>query len=174
MSQSRRLLTALLLLAAITLPSTLHAQRDYARGFHGANADVLQRGRQVLTLCNGVFVSERTVEQINAAELRAYPVPSSLINVDHELGTVAVEPGSNQLGATMRAAFREGIGCVVMGPEQTLEDLDALPHLSMPPATGDPKTIPWPEGDLVCGVSSDCFVTSVPDPSVCHSADPRR
>jgi CubicO group peptidase (beta-lactamase class C family) len=36
-----------------------------------------------------------------------------------------------------------------MGPEQTFEDIAALPALRMPPAPGDPKQIPWPDGDMV-------------------------
>ena len=66
MWSSKRILNASLLLA-LTVPATLEAQRDYARGFHGANAGVIQRGRQAHITCNGIFVSERTVEQINTA-----------------------------------------------------------------------------------------------------------
>ena len=49
----------------------------------------------------------------------------------------------------MRAAFREGIGCVIMAPDQTFEDIDNLPILDVPPPPGDPATIAWPDGDLV-------------------------
>ena len=37
----------------------------------------------------------------------------------------------------MRAAFREGIGCVVMGVDQTFADIDKLPKLEMAPVSGD-------------------------------------
>ncbi len=141
--------TALLLLVLGAAPASLDAQREYARSFHGANAGVIQRGRQALIMCNGVFVSQRTVEQVNTAELRASPVPLSLLTVDREHRFVAVSPSPDQLGATMRAAFREGIGCVVMGPEQSVEDITTLPILEMPPLPGNPGTIPWPDGDLV-------------------------
>ena len=50
---------------------------------------------------------------------------------------------------TMRAAFREGIGCVILAPDQTFDDIDSLPILDLPPPPGDPATIPWPDGDLV-------------------------
>lgn len=49
----------------------------------------------------------------------------------------------------MRAAFRDGVGCVILAPDQTLDDIDELPVLSQPPPTGDPETIPWPDGDRV-------------------------
>jgi CubicO group peptidase (beta-lactamase class C family) len=49
----------------------------------------------------------------------------------------------------MRAAFRQGIGCVIMAPDQTFVDIDDLPVLDTPPLPGDPETILWPEGDLV-------------------------
>jgi ArsR family transcriptional regulator len=49
----------------------------------------------------------------------------------------------------MRAAFREGIGCVVMSPDQTFADISGLPEIEVPPPPGDPDTIPWPDGDLV-------------------------
>jgi len=38
----------------------------------------------------------------------------------------------------IRAALREGIGCVVMTPDQTFNDIDALPINRKPlPETGD-------------------------------------
>ena len=49
----------------------------------------------------------------------------------------------------MRSAFREGLGCVVMGPDQTFDDIPALPELRLPPHPDDAAAIPWPDGDLV-------------------------
>jgi CubicO group peptidase (beta-lactamase class C family) len=49
----------------------------------------------------------------------------------------------------MRAAFRDGLGCVILAPDQTFDDLDDLPILETPPLGGDPAAIPWPDGDLV-------------------------
>jgi CubicO group peptidase (beta-lactamase class C family) len=49
----------------------------------------------------------------------------------------------------MRAAFREGIGCVILPPDQSLEDIDRLPELTLPYPPGDPAQIPWPDGDLI-------------------------
>ena len=49
----------------------------------------------------------------------------------------------------MRAAFRTGLGCVIMAPDQTFEDIESLPILDAAPPPGDPATIPWPDGDLI-------------------------
>jgi CubicO group peptidase (beta-lactamase class C family) len=49
----------------------------------------------------------------------------------------------------MRAAFREGLGCVVLAPDQTFEDIDALPVLTTAEPAGDPALIAWPSGDRI-------------------------
>jgi CubicO group peptidase (beta-lactamase class C family) len=49
----------------------------------------------------------------------------------------------------MRAAYREGLGCVLMGPGQSFADTERLPILKMSPPAGDPSNTPWPDGDLV-------------------------
>jgi CubicO group peptidase (beta-lactamase class C family) len=49
----------------------------------------------------------------------------------------------------MRAAFREGIGCVILAPDQDFDDIAALPELGLPPPAGDPAVLPWPDGDVV-------------------------
>jgi CubicO group peptidase (beta-lactamase class C family) len=47
----------------------------------------------------------------------------------------------------MRAVFREGLGCVIMAPDQTFDAIDSLPVLDRPAPPGDPATTPWPMGD---------------------------
>ena len=49
----------------------------------------------------------------------------------------------------MRAAFREGVGCVILAPDQTFEAIDSLPTLDLPYPPGDPASIGWPDGDLI-------------------------
>src|SRR5690606_27067955 len=68
-------------------------------------------------------------------------------SVDRELQAVAVGTPDNP--PIMRAAFREGIGCVAMAPDQDWGDLDSLPLLDRAPLAGDPADIPWPDGDLL-------------------------
>jgi CubicO group peptidase (beta-lactamase class C family) len=48
----------------------------------------------------------------------------------------------------MRAAYRDGLGCVAMAPDQTFAAIDSLPQLTLPPVPGDPAATPWPDGDL--------------------------
>lgn len=130
------------------------AQGNY--GYHGATGEVTWRGTQALKLCNGLFVSGRTLDQIYAQEMvnprpePTVPMPLDRVEIDYQRKTVAIGVGdSNDPVPIMRAAYREGIGCVVMGIKQTFADIDKLPKVEMAPLPGDPATIPWPNGDLV-------------------------
>lgn len=115
--------------------------------------DMIRYGQQAIFMCNGLFTSNRTLEQVFAHELKFLPTPVGTAQggdyaIDHARKTVAIgKPG----GATpvMRAAFREGIGCVILAPNQTFDDIESLPTLTAPPVAGDPATIAWPDGDLV-------------------------
>ena len=142
-----------LLLVAVLLPSTLLAQSRDRHDYWGSQREMIQRGQQAVLMCNGVFTSHRTLEQIFDQELT---LVSGVVGtakggdyvVDRTRKAVAV--GKAERGVpVMRAAFREGIGCVVMGPVQTFADIDRLPKITTPPLAGDPATIPWPDGDKV-------------------------
>lgn len=114
------------------------------------NQAIVERGTQALVTCNGLFVSNRTLEQIYDQELKVdgIPlVPQSLVAVDTKLRTVVVGIAENDPVPTMRAAHREGLGCIVMAPSQTFADVDDLPELKMPSPAGDLKDMPWPVGD---------------------------
>lgn len=149
-----RRLSALLALALAlpALPVPVRAQeQEAAYDYWRFNRKVIQHGVQAVLMCNGLFTSERTLEQVYDQEL-AYlenPVGSPRGGdyvVDRRRKAVAVgEPGGTPV---MRAAYREGLGCVVMSPDQTFEEIESLPSLEMPPPPGDPDTIPWPQGDL--------------------------
>ena len=144
----------LLLLIAIfsSATSTLDAQRR-AEGYDyfGPQREMIQRGVQAILQCNGLFTSNRTIEQVFEQEL-AYlrrPVGSARGGdyvIDRKRKAVAI--GSPGGVPTMRAAFREGLGCVIMAPNQTFEDIENLPILDMPPPPGDAAAIAWPNGDL--------------------------
>ena len=58
----------------------------------------------------------------------------------------------------MRAAFREGIGCVILPPDQTLDDVAELPHLDLPYPDEEPANTPWPQGDLVSAAPLPSYV----------------
>ena len=113
---------------------------------------MIRNGVQAILMCNGLFTSHRSLEQVFAQELAYLPAPVGTADggeylVDRDLHAVAV--GGPESGPVIRAAFRKGIGCVVMAPDQSFEDIDSLPMLDLPPIDGDPATIPWPDGDLI-------------------------
>src|SRR4029453_16136995 len=106
---------------------------------------------QALKLCNGLFVSNRTVDQIYAQELTGMgePMPAARVEIDSRRKTVVVGAGTDDLVPPMRAAYRDGIGCVVMAPDQSFADTDKLPLLEMAAMPGDASAMSWPDGDRV-------------------------
>jgi len=131
-------------------PAIAQQLNDYDY-FH-ANRIMIRNGAQALITCNGLFTSHRTLERVFDQELAIIDDPVGSARggdyvVDTGGRTVAV--GGGDSGPVMRAAFREGIGCVLMSPDQDFDDIDSLPTLSMPYPDMDPATTPWPNGDLV-------------------------
>ncbi|MCG8607627.1 beta-lactamase family protein [bacterium] len=120
--------------------------------YHSATELIVNYGRQALMICNGLFVSNRTLEQIYEQELKLYRtpmLPPLMVTIDKERRTVAIGGGGNHPFPVMRAVYREGLGAVVLAPNQTFDDIDELPVLKMSPLSGDPSKIAWPVGDLV-------------------------
>ena len=129
-----------------------HAGQTESVDYFSANRTMIRNGVQAILMCNGLFTSHRTLEQVFAQELAYLPAPVGTADggeylVDRDLHAVAV--GGPESGPVIRAAFRKGIGCVVMAPDESVEDIDSLPMLNLPPIDGDPATIPWPDGDLI-------------------------
>jgi CubicO group peptidase (beta-lactamase class C family) len=147
-----RILFTPLAILALLVPACGNAQQEETYDYWRFNREVIQRGEQAIFMCNGLFTSNRTLDQVFAQEL-AYlrepigtPAGGDYV-VDRERRAVAV--GADGYVPTMRAAFREGIGCVIMAPDQTFEDIGSLPKLDMAPLAGDPASIAWPDGDLI-------------------------
>jgi CubicO group peptidase (beta-lactamase class C family) len=145
--------SALSLLALVLLLSGRAAAQQVEKyDYWRFDRDMIRYGQQAILMCNGLFTSHRTLEQVFDQELAflRHPVGSARGGdylVDEERKAVAIgAPGGTPV---MRAAFREGIGCVILAPDQTFEDIPSLPVLKMPPPPGDPAKIPWPDGDLV-------------------------
>src|SRR6516164_7081335 len=103
---------AILLLSGVTGNGQQTATRyNYLQ----LNEALINHGMQALFICNGLFVSNRTMDQLYGAELKMNQMPLALpdqIKIDRERKTVAVGDGLS--APVMRAAHREGIGCVVM------------------------------------------------------------
>lgn len=141
----------LLLLLLLLFPTPTLGQQEQTFDYWQWNRDLVQRGVQAVLMCNGLFTSNRSLDQVFQQEL-AYlvdPIGSPRGGdyvVDRDREAVAV--GAPGAVPTMRAAFREGIGCVVMSPDQTFQDIPGLPVQTLPPPPGDPAAIPWPDGDL--------------------------
>ncbi len=164
----KRFLAPLVALALLT-PTPTSAQQEEAYDYWQFNRDMIQGGIQAILMCNGLFTSNRTLEQVFDQELAYLRQPVGTAHggdyvVDWERKAVAVgAPGGIP---TMRAAFRKGLGCVIMAPDQTLEDIESLPILEMEPPEGDPATVPWPDGDLVkneplpAGVDADALAAA--------------
>jgi CubicO group peptidase (beta-lactamase class C family) len=149
-SQEDTMLKRLPGLAAVVIGiATGSTAAQNALDYHPATREIVWRGTQALKLCNGLFVSNRTLDQIYAQELTGMgdPMPGTRVEIDSARRTVAVGIRTGDPVPVMRAAYREGIGCVVMAPDQTFADIEALPHLDMAPLPGDASAILWPEGD---------------------------
>jgi CubicO group peptidase (beta-lactamase class C family) len=145
MSKPPRLAFVVACVAAASVGHGVAAQYDYYR----ATAEIVWRGTQALKLCNGLFVSNRTADQIYAQEFAGMgdPMPRARVEIDTARKTVTIGVGTTDAVPAMRAALRPGIGCVAMAPDQTFADVDKLPSLEMPPPAGDPSALAWPDGD---------------------------
>lgn len=113
------------------------------------NRQLVRNGVQAVLTCNGLYTSHRELEQVREQEL-AYLVR---FENDTQAGEMTVHRDRLAVSVTspghpaLTAAFRAGIGCVVMAPDAALAEIDALPALDLPPPKGDPANIPWPMGD---------------------------
>jgi CubicO group peptidase (beta-lactamase class C family) len=139
-------------------PVILQAQQNDSYDYFEANRQLIRNGVQAVLTCNGLFTSQRSLDQVFEQEL-AYMVRfggrvgnprGGAYRVDAERRFVSVG-GANE-GPVMTAAFREGIGCIIMAPDQGIEDIAALPLLELPPAAVSAENIPWPDGDRVADI----------------------
>ena len=143
----------LILILSLLYPTLAHAQQEESYDYWQDDKQMIWRGVQSFLICNGVFTSERSIERVLDQEL-AYVRGRVDMNLDvaYEIDeaqkTVVVGLDEPSVPA-MRSVYRKGLGCIIMSPDQTFDDAQEYPVLSTPPLPGDPKTIPWPDGDLV-------------------------
>jgi hypothetical protein len=149
-----------ILLLAVLIACTSQAEQTDDFDYFEANRLMIRNGVQAVLTCNGLFTSERTLEQVFEQELAYLSEPVGSVAggeylIDRQLKAVAI--GGPESGPVMRAAYRGGIGCVVLAPNQTFDDIDSLPVLESPLSEGDPALLPWPNGDVVADapVSAD-------------------
>ncbi|MEO1203598.1 MAG: serine hydrolase, partial [Pseudomonadota bacterium] len=146
-----------LILCLLTLSNPAPGQQSENFDYYAANRTMIRNGVQAVLMCNGLFTSRRTLEQVFDQELMYLTsarfggivddASGGEYAIDRERRSVAV--GGPKSGPVVRAAFRDGIGCIVMSPEQSADDIDALPSLAVPYPDGDPAGIDWPDGDRV-------------------------
>jgi len=140
------------LLLLLLSPLTTRAQQKESFDYWQFDRALVYRGVQTLMMCNGLFTSNRTLEQIFDQELayvRGRPGVVSDGDYMIDYGLKLVTTGLTDKLPAMRAVYREGLGCIIMSPDQTEEDISGYPVLETPPLQGDPASIPWPDGDLV-------------------------
>jgi CubicO group peptidase (beta-lactamase class C family) len=158
-----------LLSIALAIPPYGQAQQEEAYDYWQHQREMVRRGQHAIFMCNGLFTSNRTLEQLYDWELEFFNEPIGDPNGGDyrvHIEERAVEIGVPGAVPIMRAAFREGVGCVIMPPDQNLDDIERLPELTLPYPAEDPRSIPWPDGDLI----SDASLPSIIDQSALQSA----
>ena len=66
-SREGRTVTVVVAMFLLAVPGSVHPQSGY--DYHQFTTELVWRGNQALTLCNGLWVSNRTVEQVYSLEL---------------------------------------------------------------------------------------------------------
>lgn len=140
------------LLLILLTTSITEARQAEKFDYFSANRTMIRNGVQAVLMCNGLFTSGRTLKQVFEQELAYLSDPVGTIDggeyvINRELKAVAI--GGPESGPMIHAAFRHGIGCVVMAPDQGFDKIDSLPILDLPLPDGDPATMAWPDGDLI-------------------------
>ena len=138
------------LAATFLLGAGANARQQETYDYWQHQRRMVRHGQQALLMCNGLFTSNRTIEQVFTQELAFLPEPVGTAGGgDYEIDErrQAVTVGAGRGTPRMRAAFRDGIGCVILAPDQTRDDVDSLPSLTLAPPPGDPAAIAWPDGD---------------------------
>ena len=137
----------ILLLVAILIFSNYLglAQQSESYDYSKSNRKIIQYGVQAILTCNGLFTSNRTLEQVYDQELKYLKQPIGSVQggdymIDWDRKTVTI--GSTEDTPVMRAVFREGIGSIILAPDQTFDIIDDLPIQSLPPLPGDPAIRP--------------------------------
>ncbi len=137
-----------LALLVIGLSSSSYADYDYFE----SNRQLIRNGVQAVLSCNGLFTSNRSIDQIFQNEL-AYlrdRVIGDASGGNYSVNTTDqwVGVGGSDDGERIHAIFREGIGCVVTPPSWNLANNDLLPTIDLSYRTPTSQ-LPWPMGDVV-------------------------
>ena len=137
-----------LALSLLGLSSVSLADFDYFE----SNRQLIRNGVQAVLSCNGLFTSNRSIEQVFNDEL-AYLNDTVIGNADsgnYSINTKQrwVGVGGDEDGQRIHAVYREGIGCVVVPPNWNMAANDSLPAIDLSYRTPT-HHLPWPLGDEV-------------------------
>ena len=103
-----------LVVMLLGISSIAHANFDYFEN----NRQTIRNGVQAVLSCNGLFTSNRSIDQVFKSEL-AYLGDRVVGN--SEAGNYAINTEAKWVGVgggdRVHAVFREGIGCVVVPPD---------------------------------------------------------
>jgi CubicO group peptidase (beta-lactamase class C family) len=142
--------TLLLRSALLSLLPGIAGASDF--DFFASNRQIIRNGVQAVLMCNGLFTSERTLEQVFEQELAYLPDPVGTVEGgDYRIdrSSRAVTVGGNDQGPAVAAIFREGLACVVLPPETAPAQVGELPQLSLPAPPEAFEDRLWPDGDRV-------------------------
>jgi len=129
--------------------------------YFSANRDMIRNGVQSVLTCNGLFTSNRTIEQVFKQEL-AYlknalgTAESGNYRIDTNTRSVSV--GGKQDGLEITSVFRDGVGCVVMAPDQTSKDIASLPSVTLSKPKSPASETDWPQGDRIVDQTLDSSI----------------
>ena len=149
------------LVGTLLFGASAGAQQQESYDYWEHQRRMVRYGQQAILMCNGLFTSNRTLEQVFAQELAFLPYPvGTAAGGDYEVDKrrKAVTVGAGHGAPRMRAAFREGIGCVILAPDQTLDDIGSLPQLTLAPPPGDAAAIAWPDGDMTASRALPAYI----------------
>lgn len=137
-----------LALLAIGLSASSYADYDYFE----SNRQMIRNGVQAVLTCNGLFTSNRSIDQVFENEL-AYlgdrvigSTSGGNYLIDNDARWVGVGGGDD--GQRIHAIFREGIGCVVVPPDWDFADNNSLPTIDLS-YRAPSSHLPWPMGDVI-------------------------
>ena len=144
-----------LLLISLFAGSLTAAENSY--DYFSANRQLVRNGLQAVLMCNGLYTSNRNVTEIFEQELayltgaRFGGIVGNANGGDYQINSMlkSVSVGGGVTGPSVRAVFRDGVGCVVMSPGQDLSDTSSLPLLKPTPQAVNADSVPWPSGDLI-------------------------
>jgi len=147
-----RLILCFSLAVSLVLATPTWAEKTPEFDYFSANRGMIRNGVQAVLTCNGLFTSNRNIEQVFKQELAYLKNPLGTAKggnytVDTESQAVAVGGGAD--GTKIIAAFRPGIGCVVLAPNQSTDNIDDLPKVDLAKPKIDLAVTEWPQGDLV-------------------------